>query len=148
MTSSNGNIFRVTGPLWGNPPVNDGFPSQRPVVRSFDVFFDLHLNKRLRTQSRHRWFETASGSLWRHCNDWSHMTVSVNYHLMWGNHYRSGISLCMLIVTYSVSTECRSYCLMCSDNGSPHQQQAMASNTTSKSATCPWLAVISGLWSG
>ena len=30
MTSSNGNIFRVTGPLCGE------FPTQRPVTRSFD----------------------------------------------------------------------------------------------------------------
>ena len=25
----------------GNSPVTDEFPSQRPVTRSFDVFFDL-----------------------------------------------------------------------------------------------------------
>ena len=31
----------------GNPPVTGGFPSQRPVTRSFDFFFDLCLNKRL-----------------------------------------------------------------------------------------------------
>ena len=31
----------------GNPPVTGGFPSQRPVTRSFEVFLDLHLNKRL-----------------------------------------------------------------------------------------------------
>ena len=37
MTSSNGSIFRVAGPLWGEPPVIGGFPSQRPVTRSFDV---------------------------------------------------------------------------------------------------------------
>ena len=52
----------------GNPPVTGGFPSQRPVTRSFDVFFDLHLNKRLSKQSRRRWFETPSHTLWRHCN--------------------------------------------------------------------------------
>ena len=45
MTSSNGNTLRVTGPLWGEPPVTGGFPSQRPVTRSFDVFFDLCLKK-------------------------------------------------------------------------------------------------------
>ena len=66
MTSSNGNIFRVTGPLWGNPPVTGGFPSQRPVTRSFDVFFDLRLNKRLSKQSRRRGFEAPSPSLWRY----------------------------------------------------------------------------------
>ena len=26
------------------------FPAQRPVTQSFDVFFDLHLNKRLSKQ--------------------------------------------------------------------------------------------------
>ena len=31
-------------------------------------FFDLRLNKRLTKQSRHRWFETPSHSLWRQCN--------------------------------------------------------------------------------
>ena len=67
--SSNGNIFRVTGPLWGNSPVIGEFPSQRPVTRSFDVFFDLRLNKRLSKQSWDWWFETPSGSLWRHCNE-------------------------------------------------------------------------------
>ena len=29
----------------GNPPAAVGFPSQRPVARSFDVFFDLCLKK-------------------------------------------------------------------------------------------------------
>ena len=48
--------------------VTGGFPSPRPVTRSFDVFFDLRLNKRLSEQSRRRWFETPSRSLWRHCN--------------------------------------------------------------------------------
>ena len=35
----------------GNSLVTGEFPSQRPVTRSFDVFFDLHLNKRLSKQS-------------------------------------------------------------------------------------------------
>ena len=29
----------------GNSPVPGEFPAQRPVTRSFDVFFDLRLNK-------------------------------------------------------------------------------------------------------
>ena len=53
----------------GNPPVTGGFPSQRPVTRSFEIFFDLRLNKRLITQPKRRWFETPLRSLWRHCND-------------------------------------------------------------------------------
>ena len=52
----------------GNPSANDGFPSQRPVTRSFDVFLDLRLNKRLNKQTRRWLFETQSPSLWRHCN--------------------------------------------------------------------------------
>ena len=63
MTSSNGNIFRVTGHLSGE------FPPQRPVTRSFDVFFDLRLNKRLSKQSWGWWFETLWRSLWRLRND-------------------------------------------------------------------------------
>ena len=42
-----------------NRLITGGFPSQRPVTLSFDVFFDLRLNK--------RWFEKPSCSLWRHC---------------------------------------------------------------------------------
>ena len=52
----------------GNPLVTGGFLSQRPVMWSFDVFFELCLNKRLSKQSRNRWFETPSRSLCRHCN--------------------------------------------------------------------------------
>ena len=52
----------------GNSPVIGEFPSQRPVTRSFDVFFDLRPNKRLTKQLRRRWFETPSRSLRRHYN--------------------------------------------------------------------------------
>ena len=31
----------------GNSPFTSEFPVQRPVTQSFDVFFDLSLNKRL-----------------------------------------------------------------------------------------------------
>ena len=37
----------------GNSPVPGEFPTQRPVTRSFDVFFDLRPNERLGKQ-RHR----------------------------------------------------------------------------------------------
>ena len=47
MTSSNGNIFRVIGPLCGEFTGPGEFPTQRPVTRSFDVFFYLRPNKRL-----------------------------------------------------------------------------------------------------
>ena len=51
-----------------NSPVPGEFPTQRPVTRSFDVFFDLRLNKRLSKQSWGWWFETLSHPLWRHRN--------------------------------------------------------------------------------
>ena len=54
-----------------NSPVSGEFPAQRPMTRSFDVFFDLRLTKRLRKHSRGWWFETLSRSLSRHCNDLS-----------------------------------------------------------------------------
>ena len=60
MTSSNGNILRVTGHLCGNSPVPGEFPTQRPVTRSFDVFFDLRrINSRVNNREasdlrRHR----------------------------------------------------------------------------------------------
>ena len=52
----------------GNSPVPSEFPAQRPVGRSFDVFFDLRLNKRLSKQSWSWWFEMLSRPLWRQCN--------------------------------------------------------------------------------
>ena len=61
----------------GNPPITGGFPSQSTVTRSFDVFFDLRLNKRLSIQSRRRCFETPCGSLWRHCNAYSRRWMCV-----------------------------------------------------------------------
>ena len=39
-----------------------------PVTWSFDVFFDVSLNKRLSKQSRRRWFGTQLGSLCRYRN--------------------------------------------------------------------------------
>ena len=61
-------------------PVPGEFPAQRPVTRSFDVFFDLRLKKPLRKQSWGWWFDTPSRPLWRHCNGYiifqtvAHMT--------------------------------------------------------------------------
>ena len=91
MTSSSGNIFWATGPLWGEFtgrrwPVNS--PHKGPVTRSFDAFFDLHLNKRLSKPSRRRWFVSPSGSLWRHCNGtkqgfWRPTGQSCRYHTIY-----------------------------------------------------------------
>ena len=68
----------------GNSPVTGEFRAQRPVTRSFDVFLDLRLNKRLSKQSWSWWSETPSTSLWRHCNVftllWRHCTALQNQH--------------------------------------------------------------------
>ena len=61
MTSSNGNIFRVTGPLWTMDPPHKGQWCGALV-------FYVRLHKRLSKQSRPQWFETPSRSSWRHCN--------------------------------------------------------------------------------
>ena len=52
----------------GNSPVTGEFPTQRPVTRSFDVYFDLRPNERLSKQWWGWWLETLSRSLWRHRN--------------------------------------------------------------------------------
>ena len=56
----------------GNSPVPGEFPTQRPVTRSFDVYFDLRPNKRLSKQPWGWWFETPTRSLWRQCNGTTH----------------------------------------------------------------------------
>ena len=53
----------------GNLPVTGEFPAQRPVTRSFDVFFVMRLNKRFSKQWGGWLFETPSLPLWRHSND-------------------------------------------------------------------------------
>ena len=116
MTSSNGNIFRVTGPLCGEFTGPVEFPTQRPVTRSFDVFFDLRLNKRLSKQPWGWWSETLSSSLWRHCNDNIALAMYI-FHglccLSWlikrgrYRYDRGGVMLCKII---SVLTDYRKHC--------------------------------------
>ena len=70
----------------GNSPITAEFSSQRPVTRSFDVFFNLRQNIRLNKQSRRRWFKTSSRSSWRHSNVWlnrpsSSIRTDSNYQL-------------------------------------------------------------------
>ena len=70
----------------GNSPVPGEFPTQRPVTRSFDVFFDLRPNKRLNKQWWGWWFETQSCPLWRHCNEWvpmGHKDIGLGVRVEW-----------------------------------------------------------------
>ena len=67
----------------GNSPVTGEFPSQRPVTRSFDVFFDPRLNKRLSKQSWGWWFEKPFRSLWRHYNvSYLLLVCGMQYHVI------------------------------------------------------------------
>ena len=61
MTSCNGNAFAITGPF---VLVTGGFHNKGSVMRSFDVFFDVSMNKSLNKQSIRRWVETP----WRLCD--------------------------------------------------------------------------------
>ena len=75
------NISHIIGPLCEEFTSPREFPAQRPVTRSFDVFFHLRPNKRLSKHSWGWWFETLSRSLWHHCNDrytfyFPHVTAS------------------------------------------------------------------------
>ena len=65
----------------GNSPVAGEFPTQRPVMRNFDAFFDLRQNKRLSKQSWGWWFETPSHPLCRHCNAYH----SVYFYWYWAS---------------------------------------------------------------
>ena len=85
MTSSSGNIFRVTGLLCGEFTVTREFPAQRAVTQSCDVFCDLRLKQQLSKQRRRRWLGTQWCSLWRNCNE-TILTSSLKtivYRVLW-----------------------------------------------------------------
>ena len=63
MTSSNGNIFRVTGPLWGESTSPRWIPLNRQWRGALMCY------KRLSKQSKYRWYEIPCRSFWRHCNE-------------------------------------------------------------------------------
>ena len=64
----------------GNSPVPGEFPTQMPVTRSFDVFFDRRLNKRLSKQWWCWWFDTLSCPLWRHRNGYTATAATLNFY--------------------------------------------------------------------
>ena len=67
MTSSNGNIFRVTGPLCGEFTGHWWIPLTKASDTELWCFLLSCLNKRLSKQSWGWWFDTTSRALWRHC---------------------------------------------------------------------------------
>ena len=77
MTSSNGNIFRVTGHLCREFTASD--------VKLWCFLWSVS-EKRLSKQSWGWWVETLSRRLWRHCND------KKSYPSMYGQDILCGIS--------------------------------------------------------
>ena len=88
----------VSDTPWWRPRL---IPTQRPVTRSFDVFFDLRLNKRLSKQSWGWWFETPSFPLWRHSND---------TRLPLRSHYVHASLLCWAMRKHSTDDKVRHVC--------------------------------------
>ena len=62
-------------PFAGNPSVTGGFPSQKTVMQSFDVLFDLRLNRPLSKEQRSRGLEMLS----------AHYDITVMEHTYNGN---------------------------------------------------------------
>ena len=71
MTSSNGNIFRVTGQMCGEFTGHRWISGTKASDAELWCYFsfDMRLEKRLSKQWRGWWFDTPSCPLWRHCND-------------------------------------------------------------------------------
>ena len=96
----------------GNSPVTGEFPAQMPVTWNFNVFFDVHLNKRLSKQWRGWWFETPSRPLWRQCNELHlfltnrHVVNAVRYQARQPGKRSKPHELCSLYTTlmFSFST--------------------------------------------
>ena len=68
MTSSNGNIFHVTGHLCGEFTCHRWISHTKASDAELWFFFDLRPNKRFSKQSWGWWFDMPSPPLWHHCN--------------------------------------------------------------------------------
>ena len=64
MTSSSRKIFRVADLLWVESTCHPWFPSQRPVMRNFDVFLRCAPEQTMGLPMI--WYTMMS--IWRHCN--------------------------------------------------------------------------------
>ena len=106
----------------GNSPVPGEFPAQRPVTRSFDVFFDLRLNKLLSKQSWGWWFETLSRPLWRHCNAVCDNNTQTLLSIPTTCLQKDPLSIPMIILGMDSANECRRYIVTSSLIGWAHIQ--------------------------
>ena len=100
-------------------------------MRSFDVFFDLRLNKRLSKQSWGWWFETPSSPLWRHCNHSFGKVPSYSYP-PWLLHWHLA-NICLL------------QCQRCSSKGYrlvEHSNPVTVANMTTQNKMQNWCFLI------
>ena len=110
MTSSNENIFHVTGPLCGEFTGHRWIPLTKASDAELWCFYDLCLNKRLSKQSWGWWIETPPCSLWRHCN----VTGCA------GHRWLCHVYVVYLEVYYIYALEFKTICvgdITCSDTG-------------------------------
>ena len=97
-------FFALLALCAGNSPIPGEFPAQRPVTRSFDVFFDLRLNKQLSKEPWGWWFEKPPCLLRHHCNvvrvtcPIGKAPVRSYFEVI---KYRGSVNGCMLYVHYS-----------------------------------------------
>ena len=89
----------------GNSPVTGEFPTQRPVTRSFDDFFDLSFNTRLSKQRE-------AGDLGSHLAHYDVIVMScaqiddekcIGYLVFWVYSHDSGNSLCLFFIRLTTS---------------------------------------------
>ena len=97
----------------GNSLVTVESSTQRPMTGSFDVFFDLLVNKRLNKQSWGWRFDTPSRPLRRHYNPHTHTTTTTTRARTQLSRYNACMQACL---PYYVLTHTRvafSPCLCC-----------------------------------
>ena len=100
MTSSNGNIFRVTGPLCGEFTGHRWIPLTKASDAGLWCFFDLCLNNRWSKQSWGWWFETPLDPLKRHCN------------AILPQHYTRGLECVAWWIGYVMPCQMASHCVI------------------------------------
>ena len=106
MTSSNGNIFRVTGHLCGEFTGRRWIPHKKASDAERWCFFHLCPNKRLSKQSWGWWFETPSHPLWRHCNDYMIFFDSLE-------HWWIALGIITLMTLFTIVVCCVIHCKCC-----------------------------------
>ena len=107
----------------GNSPVTSKLPAQRPVMRSFDLYFDLRRNEWLSKQWWGWWFETPSRPLWRHGNVYTYLAHGGSFRK--GNNYMYHANL---LNTWLGWSDTNTWCMMNSSINTLSRQQSKHQN--------------------